>query len=428
MRKRFVIILCLAVCGLIQALAQADAGCAGDISLLAESAIEPHHSADSILADGIWPHHGEDFTLANGIEPHHNADSTLADSIMVSDSLSAPKPKKRFFLLRLLDKALAVDTNYIERNKYNLTLMTRSDWRYKMIWLRGRDDADKSHQTLYFHPKSQVTIGPYVGYSLLFLGWTINIGSDITSNNSNLYLSLYAPMFGVDYYYERGVNGYRISRISGFSKEIKEASRDQDFPGLSTHMKYLHFYYIFNHRHFSYPAAYSQSTVQRRSSGAFILGYTYSLQKIDFNYEQLPSAFYDAGGNLMLNSALQVHEVRYHNHSISLGYTYNWVFARNFLFNISTAPAIGYNFTRGENITSEKMYRLSNINFDFIGKLAVVWNTGRLFAGGSFTAHTYAYRKSTFSCQNILLGAQLYMGINLWAKKAYRKHKSKKDN
>lgn len=368
--------------------------------------------------------HKEKTVLHNVKTTFSNVDTfSHTDSIALADSLPSPNPKKRFFLLRLLDKALAVDTNYIERNKYNLTLMTRSDWRYKMIWLRGRDDIDKSHQTLYFHPKSQVTIGPYVGYSLLFLGWTINIGSDISSNNSNIYLSLYAPMFGVDYYYERDVNGYRISRISGFDKEIREASRDQEFPGLSTHMKYLHFYYIFNHRHFSYPAAYSQSTVQRRSSGAFILGYTYSLQKIDFNYEQLPSAFYDADGQLLLNKALQVHEVHYHNHSISLGYTYNWVFARNFLFNISTAPAIGYNFTRGKSVSSEKIYRLSNINFDFIGKLAIVWNTNRFFAGGAFNAHTYAYRKSTFSCQNILLGAQLYMGINLWAKKAYKKRK-----
>ncbi len=410
MRTWFLIILVLMVCGLNKKAAASEY-----VDSLMLKPIN-HKATNSFYKEKTVLHKVE------AISP--NVDTfSHTDSIALTDSLPSPNPKKRFFLLRLLDKALAVDTNYIERNKYNLTLMTRSDWRYKMIWLRGRSDVDKSHQTLYFHPKSQVTIGPYVGYSLLFLGWTINIGSDISSNNSNIYLSLYAPMFGVDYYYERDVNGYRISRISGFDKEIREASRDQEFPGLSTHMKYLHFYYIFNHRHFSYPAAYSQSTVQRRSSGAFILGYTYSLQKIDFNYEQLPSAFYDADGQLMLNKALQVHEVHYHNHSISLGYTYNWVFARNFLFNISTAPAIGYNFTRGKSVSSEKIYRLSNINFDFIGKLAIVWNTNRFFAGGAFNAHTYAYRKSTFSCQNILLGAQLYMGVNLWAKKAYRKKK-----
>ena len=97
-------------------------------------------------------------------------------------------------------------------------------------------------------------------------------------------------------------------------------------------MKYVHAYYIFNHRRFSYPAAYSQTTVQRRSSGAFILGYSYSRQLINFDYEQLPAPFHDENGNVLINEALKVKEVRYINHSVSLGYSYNWVFARNFLF------------------------------------------------------------------------------------------------
>ena len=346
-------------------------------------------------------------------EIHIATDSVAA----VGDSLQ-PKPavRKKNPLLRMLDKALDVDTNYIERNKFNVTLMTQSDWRFKQIRLSGTDDEGRT-QSLYFHPHSQVTIGPYVGYSLLFLGWTVDIGSHLTTNNSNLYLSLYAPMFGIDYYHENDVDGYRIQRIDGFDREVMEDGKNLPFPGLSTNMKYVHVYYIFNHRHFSYPAAYSQSTVQRRSSGALILGYNYSRQIINFNYNLLPEPFFDTDGNLILNDALQVKQVRYTNHSVSLGYTYNWVFARNFLFNVSASPAIGYNFTRGENLTHDKIYRLRNLNFDFIGKLGFVWNSQRLFAGWAFTAHTYTYKKSTFSCLNLLLSGQIYAGINIWRKK-----------
>ena len=360
-------------------------------------------------------------SMGIGADAYDGYDSTQISTDSASLSNLKPqtsnlKPKKRFFLLRLLDKALDVDTNYIEQAKYNITLMTEADWRFKYIWLRGSDD-EGHHQTLYFHPHSQVTIGPYVGYSLLFFGWTVDIGSRLTTNNSNIYLSLYAPMFGIDYYYENDINGYSISRLSGFSDDVRERSVGLEFPGLSTNMKYLHLYYIFNHRRFSYRAAYSQSTVQRRSRGAFILGYTYSRQQTNFDYNLLPAPFYDDNGELIINEALKVKRARYTNHSVSLGYTYNWVFARNWLFNLSTSPAIGYNFTKGEKLTSDKLYKLRNINFDFIGKLALVWNNNFMFAGGSFTAHTYAYRKSTFSCQNALLSAQLYMGINLWRKK-----------
>lgn len=342
-------------------------------------------------------------------------DSTIISSEK-SDTI-IKKEKKEFFLFKVLKKVLEVDTNYIERDKYKVTLMTQSDWRFKLIWLKGTDE-DGHKQSLYFHPHSQVTIGPYVSYSLLALGWTIDIGSKLSTNNSNIAFSAYAPMIGIDYYYENDVNGYKIQEIRGFSESIKEASKEMPFPGLSTDMRYLHAYYIFNHRHFSYPAAYSHSSVQRRTSGGIILGYSYSRQLIEFDYEQLPPPFHDENGNVMINDALKVKEVRYINHSLSLGYSLNWVLARNLLLNITASPAIGYNFTRGEKPTSDKLYRLSNINFDFVGRIAFVWNTNHWFAGGSFTAHTYAYRKSTFSCQNTLMSAQVYMGVNLWRKKS----------
>lgn len=331
--------------------------------------------------------------------------------------LDAGKKKKGNFFVRILRKALEVDTNYIERDKYNVTLKTQADWRYKQIRLSGSDDNGHG-QSLYFSPHSQVTIGPYASCSLLSLGWTIDIGSKLTTHNSNVYMSIYAPMIGIDYYYENDVNGYRIRKLKGFDEAVTEQSRDMSFPGLSSDMTYIHAYYIFNHRHFSYPAAYSHSSVQRRTSGGLILGYSYSRQFVEFDYEQLPSPFRDEDGGVAINDALKVKEIRYINHSVSLGYSFNWVVARNLLFNVTASPSIGYNFTKGEKPTAEMLYRLRNINFDFVGRLAFVWNTNHMFAGGSFTAHTYAYRKPTFSCQNSLFSAQVYMGINLWRKKA----------
>ena len=84
------------------------------------------------------------------------------DSVRADSLLPRPAVRKKNPLLRLLDKALEVDTNYIERNKFNVTLMTRSDWRFKQIRLSGTDDDGRT-QSLYFRPHSQVTIGPYVG-------------------------------------------------------------------------------------------------------------------------------------------------------------------------------------------------------------------------------------------------------------------------
>ena len=133
------------------------------------------------------------FIVCNHLQAHNDGICVLqndtaikkSDKDLSPDSISMQK-KRKFFLFRLLENALEVDTNYIEQNKYNVTLMSQADWRYKLIWLRGSDD-EGNKQSLYFHPHSQVTIGPYASYSLLAFGWTIDIGSKLSTGNSNIH-------------------------------------------------------------------------------------------------------------------------------------------------------------------------------------------------------------------------------------------------
>lgn len=43
-----------------------------------------------------------------------------------------------------------------------------------------------------------------------------------------------------------------------------------------------------------------------------------------------------------LSPSLKFHSLRYTDYNLSVGYGYNWVFARNCLLNISLLPAIAY--------------------------------------------------------------------------------------
>ena len=52
-----------------------------------------------------------------------------------------------------------------------------------------------------------------------------------------------------------------------------EPIRGTNFGGLTSTIKGFNLYYIFNHRRFSYPAAFSQSTIQRRSAGSPFVGH-----------------------------------------------------------------------------------------------------------------------------------------------------------
>ena len=64
-----------------------------------------------------------------------------------------------------------------------------------------------------------------------------------------------------------------MTSYSQFNLE-KDYSRT-DFTGFQSNIKGLNAYWIFNHKHFSYPAAYSQSTNQRKSCGSLMAGFAY---------------------------------------------------------------------------------------------------------------------------------------------------------
>lgn len=331
-------------------------------------------------------------------------------------------------LSRFLQRFIETDSQYVKPNHYNCCAMLMGDMHYNFYKISAEDDTHNSQQSLYIAPYTSMRVGPYVGYSLVFLGYTFNLGTrPATSNRSNIYLSIYSPIIGIDYYYERGVNNYKIKRVSGFNDySDAQAVRNTSFPGLDTYLRNFHVYYVFNHKRFSYTAAYSQSTEQLHSSGSFMLGFNWSKQRIHFDYTQLPSQLLqDNSGNSILLDGLKLSQINYQDYSLSLGYSYNWVFAPHFLYNITLTPTLGYNINRGDKIELNKhIFSREQLNIDLISRSAIVWNNGHFFAGASAVAHTYSYRKSSFSILNAQFQANIYAGFNFWAKKKYRHKKN----
>ena len=78
-------------------------------------------------------------------------------------------------------------------------------------------------------------------------------------------------------------------------------------------------FYVFNSRRFSYPAAFSQSYIQRRSAGSFLLAASAMAQHATLHYEQ-PM------------------ELKMTNIGIGAGYGYNFVPSRRWLLHISALP------------------------------------------------------------------------------------------
>lgn len=297
------------------------------------------------------------------------------------------------------------DTLYISPNKYKLTLMTQYIYNYEYY----KFTSPNSKQSITLQPDNNDKLGIYIGWKWIFLGWAFDINK---SRNTDLNFSFYTSKIGIDIFYRKCSNGFRIRNIDGFKqsngKEIVISGTP--FDGIEVRQRGVNIYYIFNNKRFSYPAAYSQNTNQRISCGSFILGFNYSNQTFDINTLKFEDAIREN-----LSDDFKVNNVKYHDYSINFGYTYNWVFAKNCLANISATPAIGYKNTSFKFEMNKEF--LDNINFDFIARAALVYNNSRYFIGASLISHTYSYRKKNLSIVNGFGTLNIYAGINLFRKK-----------
>lgn len=309
------------------------------------------------------------------------------------------------------------DTLYVSPNHYNYALMTThfSNFEYYSV-----SSSEPSPQKLSFSPKPHQKIGLYFGWRWIFLGWSVGI-DDIFRNTSRknkgteFELSLYSSKFGLDVFYRRTGNNYKIHKASGFSDDMP-SNFSADFKGLKVNIQGLNLYYIFNNRKFSYPAAFSQSTNQRRNSGSMIAGFSISKHNLDFDYTQLPHMIQD-----VMSAGMKVEKVKYTNASLSFGYAYSWVFAHNCLACLSLTPAIAYKTSHFDAEKREGKKYYGSINLDFLIRAGIVYNNGKYYVGTSFVGKNYDYRRNNFSLNNGFGTLQIYAGFNFNLKKEYRK-------
>lgn len=315
------------------------------------------------------------------------------------------------------------DTTYIEPNHYNFTAMlqgTQSMERYRL-----KTDDKKS---VMLGPDLNPRIGPYFGWRWIFLGYTFdvkNISFSSDGTRQDFDVSLYTALFGIDVFHRKTGSHYKIKSMDLGKDVDADFLHNASFDGINVGVSGVNLYYIFNHKKFSYPAAYSQSTQQRRSAGSLIAGIGYTKHKLDYDHTRMDSVLSENNIPIsILDSTLRVQSVDYHDLNFSVGYSYNWVFARNFLFNasLSAALAIDRVTSKYEKNPNRKWYEkigfsMDEVNVDGIGRFALLYNNGKWFAGSSFILHTYTYRDRGFSTMNIFSNLNFYVGINFSRRK-----------
>lgn len=308
-----------------------------------------------------------------------------------------------------------VDTAYVEPQHYNYTIMLQNTNTYEVYRL-----STENGNSFTFAPQPSIKLGPYVGWRWVFLGYTLDLNHLSSDKKKKEFdLSLYSSQIGIDLFYRETGNDYKIRSVNLGHNVDTSPMKNVAYDGITASIKGFNLYYIFNHRKFSYPAAFSQSTMQKRSCGSPLVGIGYTKHTLSIDWNKLNHLVADKMGNdvasARMDSALTSSKVEYTDISFSGGYGYNYAFAPKWLFAASLSLALGYKHTTSDqehNTFSFRNFSIKNFNIDGVGRFGVVRNNNKWYFGASTILHSYNYNKKQFSTNNFFGSVNIYAGFN----------------
>lgn len=287
--------------------------------------------------------------------------------LMVGASAFSQNKFKKFFLrvdsvLRVKYERVTYDTQYICRPDRRLLLRVRGNLSGNSLRYKNTQDGNDSHAHISTDLRGTVSLG--VSYMGIAAAYSIN-PAKISGRNKDYELNVSASSnrYIIDFNYQRS------NTLSG-DITTKNGSYHIGKDLLTMKMMNITGFYIFNHRRFSYPAAFSQSYIQRRSAGSWMAGFSFM------------------GGSVNTSDDAQAgsHELHLKVRNIALGggYGYNLV-CRKWLFHLSAMPTfIVYNYN---NIVMDGEKRKEYTHFPDLlinSRAAIVYNISpRYFIGSN---------------------------------------------
>lgn len=302
-----------------------------------------------------------------------------------------------------LDSALAAryyrtpyDSNYVVRPEGKLTLKTRLNQTGNSFHAKGTVNDIYSKADLRTSHKTTLSVAAI--YRGIGIGLAVNPGKwKGIYKDYEFNLNYYSNRLSLDFSYQRS------ETLAGDIRRDDNHSRLES-GDITLKVANLAGYYTFNHRRFSFPAAFTQSYVQRQSAGSWLAGVSYQ------------------GGSIKTTNSLKARnpnapDVRiYVGHvGIGGGYGYNWVLGRRWLLHFSMLPTfVVYN--RNNFTVNGDRKRAKHIRFNMIfnERAAIVHNfSPRYFAGATLAMNNSIFDDDVVIVNQNKWRARAFIGMRL---------------
>lgn len=243
-----------------------------------------------------------------------------------------------------------------------------------------------SGDDLQVEPTGQVNLGLGVNYK--WFGLAINVGLPSSSEEVEKYgeterQDLHIGMYGDFVSGSINLQHYKGFHISNYQDTT--TGNQIKIPSMETYNINFAALYFFNHKKFSYKAAYVRNAVQKKSAGSLVAGgyltYDISESNVPVGGSGLPDS---------IASNFDVLGVWSRTYGVSIGYSYTWVIKKNFFINATVVPGIGAKkltltlSSKSIDVDAGAAYRLD-------GNISMGYEAKRWIAGISATTSNQIY-------------------------------------
>ena len=288
------------------------------------------------------------------------------------------------------------DTNYVVRPEGRLTLKMRVNQTGNTFHAKGtvndiysKADLSTSHKT---------TVSVAASYRGISAALAINPKKLIGSyKDFEFNLNYFSSSINIDFSYQRSES------LTGDVWRDDNKSKMQS-GDVKLKVANLTGYYTFNHRHFSFPAAFTQSYIQRRSAGSWLVGFSYQGGSIKTKEElktrnpNAPEVTIDVG-----------------HIGIGGGYGYNWVPGKRWLLHFSMLPTfVVYNRNKMTVNDEPKKGKHMRFNMIFNERVAIVHHfSPRYFAGATLVMNNSFFDDNVVVVNQNKWYARAFFGLRL---------------
>ena len=286
------------------------------------------------------------------------------------------------------------DTAYIGRPRERLTLKLRGNLSGSNFDIDRRIEGAVGRSRLGTDHKATISIG--ANYRGITAGLALNPAS-LSGRNKDYELNLnaYTNRYGIDVIYQASKTLSGDMTFNGSDLFLEKGMADMQVLNING-------YWAFSGRRFSYPAAFTQSYVQKRSAGSWLVGFSYMggrLKTTDKKFEGAPD-FRVFVGHFALGG----------------GYGYNLMLHKRLLLHLSVLPNLVVLNLNNIRIDGEKSpMRTRFPDFIFTERAAIVY----YFSPKYFTGATFVTSSSLLSDRRIDINyrkwrLRVFLGLRLW--------------